>query len=42
MGLETIPSIFYILSDESSTPFYSTSNGYNKLFFYDSYGSYMI
>jgi len=23
------PSAFYLLSDESSIPFYSTSNGYN-------------
>jgi len=31
MGSETLPSACYILSDESSIPFYSTSNGYNKL-----------
>jgi len=30
MGSETLPSACYILSDESSTPFYTTSNGYNK------------
>jgi len=30
MGSETLPSAFYILSDESSIPFYFTSNGYNK------------
>jgi len=29
MGSETLPSACYILSDESSVPFYSTSNGYN-------------
>jgi len=29
MGSETLPSACYILSDESSIPFYSTSNGYN-------------
>jgi len=29
MGSETLPSAYYILSDESSIPFYSTSNGYN-------------
>jgi len=28
MGSETLPSACYILSDESSIPFYSTSNGY--------------
>jgi len=28
MGSETLPSTCYILSDESSIPFYSTSNGY--------------
>jgi len=27
---ETPPSTCFILSDESSIPFYSTSNGYNK------------
>jgi len=27
MGSETFPSACYILSDESSIPFYSTSNG---------------
>jgi len=31
MGSETLPSACYILSDESSIPFYSTSNGYNKV-----------
>jgi len=31
MGSETLPSACYILSDESSIPFYSTSNGYNYL-----------
>jgi len=30
MGLETLPSVCYILFDESIIPFYSTSNGYNK------------
>jgi len=30
MGSETLPSAYYILSDESSIPFYSTSNWYNK------------
>jgi len=30
MGSETLPSACYILFDESSIPFYSTSNGYNK------------
>jgi len=30
MGSKTLPSACYILSDESSIPFYSTSNGYNK------------
>jgi len=30
MGSETLPPACYILSDESSIPFYSTSNGYNK------------
>jgi len=30
MGSETLPSACYILSDESSIPFYSTSNGYKK------------
>jgi len=29
MESETLPSVCYILSDESSIPFYSTSNGYN-------------
>jgi len=29
MGSETLLSACYILSDESSIPFYSTSNGYN-------------
>jgi len=29
MGSATLPSACYILSDESSIPFYSTSNGYN-------------
>jgi len=28
-GSETLPSACYLLSDESSIPFYSTSNGYN-------------
>jgi len=27
---ETLPSACYILSDETSIPFYSTSNGYKK------------
>jgi len=30
MGSETLPSACYILFDESSIPFYSTSNGYNN------------
>jgi len=30
MRSETLPSACYILSDESSIPFYSTSNGYDK------------
>jgi len=30
MGSETLPSACYLLSDESSIPFYSTSNGYKK------------
>jgi len=30
MGSETLPSACYILSDESSIPFYSTCNGYNN------------
>jgi len=30
MGSETLPSACHIHSDESSLPFYSTSNGYNK------------
>jgi len=29
-GSETVPSACYILSDESSIPIYSTSNGYNN------------
>jgi len=29
MGSEALPSACYILSDESSIPSYSTSNGYN-------------
>jgi len=33
MGLETLPTACYILSDESSIPFYSTSNGYNNSYF---------
>jgi len=33
MGSETLPSACYILSDESSIPFYSTSNGYNNIIF---------
>jgi len=28
MGSETLPAACYIISDESSKPFYSTSNGY--------------
>jgi len=28
MGSETLPSACYLLFDESSIPFYSTSNGY--------------
>jgi len=31
MGSETLPSACYILSDESSIPFYSTSNGYKNV-----------
>jgi len=31
MRSETLPSACYILSDESSIPFYSTSNGYKKV-----------
>jgi len=30
MGSETLPSACYILSDEYSIPFYSTSNGYKN------------
>jgi len=30
MGSETLPSACYVLSDESSIPSYSTSNGYKK------------
>jgi len=30
MGSGTLFSYIYILSDESSIPFYSTNNGYNK------------
>jgi len=30
MGSETLPYACYILSDESSIPFYSTSNGYKN------------
>jgi len=30
MGSETLPSACYILSDETSIPFYSMSNGYKK------------
>jgi len=30
VGSETLPSACYILSDESSIPFYSTSNGYKN------------
>jgi len=30
MGSETLPSACYILSDESSIPFYSTSKEYKK------------
>jgi len=30
-GSETLPSACYILSEESSIPFYSTSNGYNNM-----------
>jgi len=32
MGSETLSSTGYIFSDESSIAFYSTSNGYTKLF----------
>jgi len=31
MGSETLPSACYILSDEYSIPFYSTSNGYKNI-----------
>jgi len=31
MGSETLPSTCYILSDESSIPFYSTSNEYKNI-----------
>jgi len=31
MGSETLAFACYILSDESSIPFYSTSNGYNNI-----------
>jgi len=31
MGSETLYSACYILSDESSIPFYSTSNGYKNV-----------
>jgi len=31
MGSETLPSVCYILSDESSIPFSSTSNGYKNM-----------
>jgi len=34
MGSDTLPSACYILSDESSIPFYSTSNGYKKYIFF--------
>jgi len=30
MGSETLLSALYILSDESSIPFYSTTNGYKN------------
>jgi len=30
VGSETLPSACYILSEKSSIPFYSTSNGYNN------------
>jgi len=30
VGSETLPSVCYILSVESSIPFYSTSNGYKN------------
>jgi len=30
MGSKTLTLACYIFSDESSIPFYSTSNGYNK------------
>jgi len=32
MGPKTLPSACYILSDESSIPFYSTSNGYKNVY----------
>jgi len=31
MGSETLPSTYYIISEESSITFYSTSNGYNNI-----------
>jgi len=31
MESETLPSSCYIFSDESSVPFYSTSNGYKNM-----------
>jgi len=31
MGSGKLPSACYILSDESSIPFYSTSNGYKNV-----------
>jgi len=34
MASETLPSASYILSNESSIPFYSTSNGYKIWFLY--------
>jgi len=38
MGTETLPSTCYVLSDESSIPFYSTSHGYK----YRSYNLFHI
>jgi len=38
LGSETLPSACYMLSDESSIPFYSTSNGYNIPFYPTSNG----
>jgi len=39
MGSETLPSACYILSEESSIPFYSTSNGYKNSIMVTIWGS---